>query len=48
MTSAMSLSSNVQLESEKEAVRYFWRNKMIEGRTQGAIMLNKYLQATPQ
>lgn len=32
-----------KLESEKEAVRYFWRNKLIEGRTRSAVMLRKAL-----
>ena len=33
-----------ELESEKEAVRYFWRNEVIEGQTRRAVMLRKSLQ----
>lgn len=32
-----------KLESEKEAVRYFWRNKLIEGQSRSAVMLRKSL-----
>lgn len=30
-----------QLEREKEAVRYFWRNKVLEGQSRSALMLKK-------
>lgn len=29
------------LETEKEAVRYFWRNKVLEGQTRSALRLKK-------
>lgn len=32
-----------ELESKKEAVRYFWRNKVIEGHSRSATMLRKSL-----
>ena len=32
-----------KLESENEAVRYCWRNKLIEGRSRSAVMLRKSL-----
>ena len=32
-----------ELQTEKEAVRYFWRNKLLEGQSHAAQMLKKSL-----
>ena len=34
-----------ELETEKEAVHYFWRNKLVEGQTRAARMLKESLKS---
>ena len=35
-----------RLEDEKESIRYFWRNKILEGETRAAKMLRMSLKTT--